>query len=163
MPSETLTAIQESNNFLLHILEANESGARLADAFTKGSEYAARLLEGGEEEVEIQQLVQPAEEGEDEETAVILPRLEAEGVSRVLGCQVVEATEVGDHVVVFAAVDSVFGGEMLQEDGELGLCYADGRYRRVGDVIDVYEDGGIEENDGGVEEDERREVMIKIA
>ena len=168
-PSETLSAIRKSENFLLHILEANENGARIADAFTKGNKSVARLLEGGVEGVEIEPVLRMVELEEDEEgeveedaeedgskayvEAIQLPMLAGKGVSRVLACEVMDEVEVGDHVVVFASVEQFLGGKGQDElEGEEvavgGLCYADGRYRRIGDVIEVRQDSG-EKRGGG--------------
>lgn len=81
------------------------------------------------------------------EEGVVLPRILGRGVRRVLRCEVLGKGErggdvgfvkVGDHVLVLAEVKGVTGN--AQEGGEeewLGLCYADGNYRAVGEVIDA--------------------------
>ena len=85
-----------------------------------------------------------------------LPRLRAEGVVRVLRCEVLGdgnrgdngedggvggLVSVGDHVLVLGKVDEILGdrkGERIGNwEGKHGLCYADGKYRRIGDVIEV--------------------------
>ena len=48
--------------------------------------------------------------------------------------------KVGDHVLVIAKVHEILDlpeGKEGGEGTENGLCYADGRYRRIGDVIDI--------------------------
>jgi len=76
-----------------------------------------------------------------------LPLLAAEGVMKVLRCEVLEdggktggLVEVGDHVLVLGKVVGIVEPPRGGREGlvvESGLCYADGRYRSVGDVIEL--------------------------
>ncbi|KAE9379545.1 hypothetical protein N431DRAFT_553724 [Stipitochalara longipes BDJ] len=156
-PSHTLSAIQKSRQFLVHILEASENGARIADSFTKGSKFVERLLEGNEKGVGILPVVVGITgEEEGKEMGIKLPMLKAEGVSRVLRCKVLSESEgrsglveVGDHVIVIARVEEIFETEGEGKgEGKGGLCYANGKYRRVGNVIKVVEDVGDGKKDG---------------
>ena len=107
-----------------------------------------------------------AEDVEKSEKAVTLPMLEATGVKAVLWCQWIQGIEVGDHEVVFAEVHYV-GGEGREEEGNGGLCYAGGKYRRVGGIIEIGQDGSEEEigdeRQGDDEKEGRREVMRRSA
>jgi flavin reductase (DIM6/NTAB) family NADH-FMN oxidoreductase RutF len=137
-PSETLSAIEQSRQFLVHVLEASEGGMSIADAFTKGRKHAKDFLRGNKEGAEVTEVeVITKYEGQ----MMSFPMLKAEGVMRVLRCTVMMKTVmVGDHRVVFARVDEILGGEEWGLEGKTGLCYADGRYRRVGDIIEVKKD-----------------------
>jgi hypothetical protein len=150
-PSRTLSALSQSRNFLIHILEASENGMKIADAFTKGNadDRSLFLHENkdvfGVEEVGV---------GKENGVEIKIPMLKAEGVISVLRCVVLGAREgvekeveedkrsksngsaiirVGNHMLVLGKVEEIIGGG---EEGRSGLCYADGRYRRVGDVIE---------------------------
>lgn len=105
----------------------------MADRFTRGG--------GGVDGFTGLEVVnQEAGEGE-----VELPRILGRGVRRVLRCEVlgrgkgggdVGFVKVGDHVLVLAEVKEVIGELEGEEEEWLGLCYADGQYRAVGEVID---------------------------
>lgn len=66
---------------------------------------------------------------------------------KVLRCEVLEdggktggLVEVGDHVLVLGKVVGIVEPPRGGREGlvvESGLCYADGRYRSVGDVIEL--------------------------
>lgn len=138
IPSKTLEAINESRNFLIHILEASEDGMKIADAFTKGSRHVTTLLSDRERGFGIKKVEIMTGTG----TKFVMPQLHEKSVMRVLRCALLEEEEgglisgllrVGDHVLVVARVEEVLLGEWGRKKG--GLCYADGEYRRVGDII----------------------------
>jgi flavin reductase (DIM6/NTAB) family NADH-FMN oxidoreductase RutF len=123
-PSTTLEAIRASRAFHVHVLAASASGARVADAFTRGN------VDGGDgwksrEFKELKNRDQP-------------PILAAEGVVKALRCELINRglVDVGDHTLVLARVRGI-----LVPPGQGGhpgaLSYAEGRYRRVGDCIDT--------------------------
>jgi flavin reductase (DIM6/NTAB) family NADH-FMN oxidoreductase RutF len=148
-PSRTLSAISKSRNFLIHILEASENGMKIADAFTKGNaDDRSLFLHENKEVFGVEEIGVGKENGAE----IKMPMLKAEGVISVLRCVVLGAGEgiekegsksskpkgsgivrVGDHMLVLGKVEEIIGGG---EEGRSGLCYADGRYRRVGDVIE---------------------------
>jgi flavin reductase (DIM6/NTAB) family NADH-FMN oxidoreductase RutF len=151
VPSQTLSTLSHTKQFLLHILEANEEGARVADAFTRGSKEARKVLHGGFRGLEIGQVGVKRTEIKFDAPELVLPLLRGGGVSRVLRCEVLSKKEgkpglirLGDHILVIARVIEVLGreGGEQEEGGERrsGLCYADGTYRRVGDIIEIKED-----------------------
>jgi flavin reductase (DIM6/NTAB) family NADH-FMN oxidoreductase RutF len=135
-PSQTLNAISQSKQFFIHILSATESGARVADAFTKGN--APDVFRNRAFEV-LRRRGSSSTEGLDP------PLLAADGIMKVLRCQVLEdrgLLEVGDHVLVLGEVISIIEpapkGEAEVE--ERGLCYLDSEYRQVGPVIELPKD-----------------------
>jgi flavin reductase (DIM6/NTAB) family NADH-FMN oxidoreductase RutF len=70
------------------------------------------------------------------------PLLAAEGVLRVLRCELVEdkgLVEVGDHVIVLGNVVSIIEPSNAQSETaeQRGLCYLDRAYREVGNIIEV--------------------------
>jgi flavin reductase (DIM6/NTAB) family NADH-FMN oxidoreductase RutF len=154
-PSRTLDALYQSRHFLIHVLEASESGARVAERFTRGNKGGNVFL--GKDDFEVGGLVVQNEGmGGEGRGDVVLPRLRAEGVVSVLRCEILgngnqdmEKNEngrsglvsVGDHVLVLGKVHEILGAEEGNGEGKHGLCYADGRYRRIGDVIEVEEKG----------------------
>lgn len=133
-PSSTLDAIQGSGQFLIHILAATKSGASVADAFTKGNGtnvfrsptftvLKTRRGTGG---------------------GIDPPLLAAEGITKVLRCEVLNGdqqglVDVGDHTLVLAKVVSIIEPGHVAEGGQerKGLCYFNGQYRDIGDAIDV--------------------------
>ncbi|CAG8950611.1 hypothetical protein HYFRA_00002820 [Hymenoscyphus fraxineus] len=131
-PSITLNALGKAGHFYIHVLEGSEEGRGVADRFTKGG--------GGVDGFEgLDVCEEKFGDGE-----VVIPRIVGRGVRRVLRCRVLGKGEgggdvgfvkVGDHVLVLAEVREVVGAD--GEGGDwLGLCYADGEYRAVGEVID---------------------------
>ncbi len=137
-----------TGQFLLHILEANEKGARIADAFTRGSKRAREVLLKGLKGLEIGQVGFELPKNYDA-AELVLPLLRGGGVSRVLKCEVrrgkaQDFVKVGDHLLVIARVFEVLDGQVEEQEegreGRTGLCYADGTYRKVGDVIEIKED-----------------------
>lgn len=83
---------------------------------------------------------------------LVLPRLIGKGVRKVLSCEILEEVDaeethsharstglirVGDHVLVMARVKDIIGDSTIRESESYGLSYTDGRYRRVGEVLDL--------------------------
>jgi len=114
----------------------------VADAFTRGNGEVPGLVfqERGEGlfGVEVIEGV-----GSDEMEHLALPRLVADGVTKVLRCEAYRNNgfvNVGDHVLIIAKVHGIIDspeGEEMEKGLENGLCYADARYRRIGEVIDI--------------------------
>jgi flavin reductase (DIM6/NTAB) family NADH-FMN oxidoreductase RutF len=149
-PSQTLAAIEHGRHFLVHLLEASEAGMLVADAFTKGSREKERVLLGNMGGVGVKAVEVATRFHKDGTTS--LPMLRNKGVMRVLRCSVLSGVEgkksglvkVGDHMLVLAKVEEILEGgdgkeevEGVEERMKSGLCYADGKYRRIGDVIEV--------------------------
>lgn len=69
------------------------------------------------------------------------PLLSAPGIVRVVRCEVLEGqqglVEVGDHVLVLGNVKGILVPPSADEDA-FGLGYVDGKYRSVGEVLDVH-------------------------
>lgn len=138
-PSQTLTAISKSKQFLIHILSATESGARIADAFTKGNTIGSDLFRNPAFLV----LNTWRKDGTDH--SLDPPLLAAQGITKVLKCELLEEKgliEVGDHVLVLGKVLSIIRPPTEHNAymrKPLGLCYAHGAYRAAGTVIEVPE------------------------
>jgi len=126
-PSTTLDAIRASGTFFVHILSATVSGARVADAFTKGN--GAEVWRSGEFTVlrRAKGTMEP-------------PLLAANGITRVLRCKVLEEPkgllDVGDHVLVLGKVLGILVPPG-SEDRDSALCYADREYKQLGDAISI--------------------------
>ncbi len=132
-PSQTLTAIAESKQFFIHILSATESGARVADAFTRGNGPGSDVFHNPLFTVLKRR-------GADLDGSLDPPLLAAEGITKVLRCELKEGqglVEVGDHVLVLGRVLSIIEPSVGQrhDDEQSGLCYLDREYRQVGSVI----------------------------
>ncbi|PMD34280.1 hypothetical protein L207DRAFT_517462 [Hyaloscypha variabilis F] len=155
-PSETLAAIEETGHFLVHILEANEAGARIADSFAhsfpRASKFMEKLLMNKVDGLWMAPVLGIDEEYDEDgygPNVVDAAMIIGEGVERYLSCSVVKDVgegrsgfvKIGDHVVVIAKVEDMIGSQVKREGGpQGGLCYADGKYRKVGGVIEVKED-----------------------
>jgi len=153
-PSRTLEALSQSRHFLIHILKANRNGMKVADIFTKGNANSISLFLRQPNEVFRVRKVKL-------NTGIIMPLLKADGVDKVLRCVVMGSGQdgreegkwseqsgsglvrVGDHVLVLGKVEEIMGGGKRWKGGRSGLSYVDGRYRRVGAVIE--ENKGWEE------------------
>lgn len=138
-PSQTLDAIKKTRKFLIHVLSATESGARVADVFTKGNGrnvFASPVFE-----------VLRMRSGDFKSQP---PLLSSPGIIKVLRCQLREdptngLLEIGDHVLVLGDVVSIIEPPPSQtgEEGEDGgLCYIDREYRRVGSIIELAKEPG---------------------
>jgi flavin reductase (DIM6/NTAB) family NADH-FMN oxidoreductase RutF len=135
-PSQTLTAIAQSKQFLIHILSATESGARVADAFTKGNGIGSDVFKNSAFQVLRRQGAEAAQRLDP-------PMLAANGIIKVLRCELMEEkglVEVGDHVLVLGKVLGIIepaGREARYITEKRGLCYLDRGYRQVGAVIEL--------------------------
>lgn len=163
--------MQASSTFLAHVLAANNSGARIADAFARGdaSVAFAKLVGGGgggdsdpvstQHNKEVQVFTGRATGG--------APLVASSGVIKVLRCRPLPGKEVqvGDHVVLVAEVLSILSPppttsaprqEEMRElnymrslqqeaagegEGEEevvhGLVYLDGKYSKIGAMVDI--------------------------
>jgi flavin reductase (DIM6/NTAB) family NADH-FMN oxidoreductase RutF len=136
-PSQTLTAISTSKQILIHILSATESGARVADAFTKGNRVGSDVFLNSAFSV-LRRRTDGAAQSLDP------PLLAAEGITKVLRCELLEGQgliEVGDHVLVLGKVLGIIepSTEHESHDERRGLCYLDRAYRKAGSVIELPE------------------------
>jgi flavin reductase (DIM6/NTAB) family NADH-FMN oxidoreductase RutF len=128
-PSRTLDAITSSQEFNIHVLASDESGAAVADHFTRGNmDGVFDTIEGA---------TYTAHRRED--GSVSAPLLAGEGVLRVLRCKLLRdgamegLVRVRDHMIVVGEVVEMIPGNKTKE---FGLAYADRRYRQVGGVIE---------------------------
>jgi flavin reductase (DIM6/NTAB) family NADH-FMN oxidoreductase RutF len=131
-PSQTLNAISESKQFLIHILSATESGARVADAFTRGN--GRDVFRNGAFEV-------LRKRGGNATESLEPPLLAADGIIKVLRCRILEdqgLVDVGDHVLILGKVVSIIDPAPRKDAKveERCLCYLDREYRQVGPVIE---------------------------
>ncbi|EFY92007.1 putative oxidoreductase [Metarhizium acridum CQMa 102] len=128
-PSRTLDAITSSKEFNIHVLASDESGAAVADHFTRGNmDGVFDTMEGATYTVDKCQHGRSS-----------APLLKGEGVLRVLRCKLLPDGATGglvrvrDHVIVLGEVVEMIPGNKTKE---FGLAYADRRYRQVGGVIE---------------------------
>lgn len=128
-PSRTLDAVRSSGEFNVHVLAGEESGALVAENFTRGNtdDVFDRLIGAKCKNTTTGGGLEP-------------PILEGDGVLYVLRCRVAmdQAPEGGlipvrDHVIVVGEVLEVVPGSRIG-DG-FGLAYADRSYRAAGAVI----------------------------
>ena len=144
-PSQTLTAISRSKQFLIHILSATESGANVADAFTKGNGSGSDVFSNPAFSVLVKTTDGTVEDLDP-------PLLAAEGITKVLRCELLEEKgliEVGDHVLVLGKVLGIIEpstDQNLDNIEKWGLCYLDRAYREVGSVIGLAGQGGEKKN-----------------
>lgn len=130
-PSRTLDAITSSKEFNIHVLAGDESGASVADHFTRGN------VDGVFDTIEGATYTRGKEQEQDGTCSA--PLLEGEGVLRVLRCRLLRDGTTGglvrvrDHVIVVGEVVETIPGNQTKE---FGLAYADRRYRQVGSVIE---------------------------
>jgi flavin reductase (DIM6/NTAB) family NADH-FMN oxidoreductase RutF len=139
-PSRTLDAIRESREFLIHILSATESGARVSHVFTQGNNPSATTSVFTSPEFGVATYGRKGE--------AQLPLLAADGVIKVLRCRLHTAegleqfgglVPVGDHVLVLANVVGIVEPPRRADSAEgeeKGLSYLDRAYRYPGSVID---------------------------
>jgi flavin reductase (DIM6/NTAB) family NADH-FMN oxidoreductase RutF len=134
-PSQTLTAISQSKQFFIHILSATESGARVADAFTKGNGIGSDVF--------LNSVFSVLRRTDRTAQSLDPPLLAAEGIPKVLRCELLEdkgLIEVGDHVLILGKVLGIIepstGHQSHDAEGR-GLCYLDRAYREVGSVIEL--------------------------
>ena len=135
-PSATLAALLRSGHFLIHLLQANENGARIADIFTMGKAglEAAKFVRGmanfRERRWDVDEIKIKGTEG------WVLPWVRGEGVGKVMQCEMLKSKmDIGDHVVVFGKVVGTLGGGEVWQDERFGLSYGGGEYRMPGEGI----------------------------
>lgn len=154
-PSRTLSAIQQSGVFFIHVLEASQDGATVADSFTKGNAdgvevgEAFRAKDGLFTVENVTYELSKTDDGSGNRE-LDLPKLTGKGVKRVLACELYRPSsasdpsladgiiKVGEHVLIVAKVSAIFpeqGIVQTEDNGEYGLSYVDGRYRMVGKTI----------------------------
>ncbi|ROT35555.1 hypothetical protein SODALDRAFT_320862 [Sodiomyces alkalinus F11] len=150
-PSRTLSAVQKSRHFNVHILEDGVEGAKVADWFTRGNAEGQHVFQG---------LVAGAgsriigdEEGspgcEAEMGANEAPILRGEGILYIIRCKVIDDAPlhglipVKDHVIVVGEVMEILEGRDRREwrEDDFGLLYADRKYRQLGNVMSKQERG----------------------
>lgn len=134
-PSSTLLAIENTRQFFVHILQANEQGAAIADAFTKGNRSGNKLFVGNEWDVEGVRLKSMTQSPVD----IVIPKLVGSGVGVVLRCSTnfdddkkSRLIGIGDHKIVIGMVHEIMGDVTM---GSEGLGYAYGKYRALGRSI----------------------------
>jgi flavin reductase (DIM6/NTAB) family NADH-FMN oxidoreductase RutF len=124
-PSRTLDAIVSSQEFNIHVLAGDASGAAVADHFTRGN------VDGVFDTIE-RATYSIGEQGS-------APLIRGQGVLRVLRCKLLRdgktegLVRVRDHVIVVGEVLEMIPVAKVQE---FGLAYADRRYRQVGSIIE---------------------------
>ncbi|KAL2759166.1 hypothetical protein ACRALDRAFT_1075423 [Sodiomyces alcalophilus JCM 7366] len=148
-PSRTLSAVQKSRHFNVHILKDNIEGAKVADWFTRGNAAGQHVSQG----LLVGAGSRPIgdEEGspgcEAEMGANEAPVLKGEGILYIIRCKVLDDAPLGglipvkDHVIVVGEVVDILegrNGEEWRED-DFGLVYADRRYRQLGNVMSKHE------------------------
>lgn len=160
-PSRTLTAIQSSRQFLVHIVDASWEGAKIASIFTNSARRRPAFGQAVKDVLESLVWIQNVA-GKD---MVPLPRLHGAGVGQVLRCEVLTegvampTTEnpngpqtngsgfvrVGDHVLVIARVLEILGEQKKWGNDEdvMGLSYLDREYQLPGRSIPIVKDSAI--------------------
>ena len=135
---------ERDGTFLAHLLASSGAGARIADAFARGGnrdgEVFRDLATGAAAKSDRLRIFT----GKGTQDA---PLLAGNGVMQVLRCRLLEGkeVEVEDHKVVVAEVLGILAQPgRRKNDDEMGLCYADRGYRRLGEVIEVRGNDGHE-------------------
>jgi flavin reductase (DIM6/NTAB) family NADH-FMN oxidoreductase RutF len=146
-PSATLGALLHNGTFLIHILEANKTGADLAARFSRGDGSNISGFEG----LDIHQLPTQAHLPQN---PIMLPLIKSPAVRRVLLCnrydyidshgQHHETISIDDHAVVHGRVAHIYNRDGIEcnatdtpeKEGWHGLGYVEGQYRRLGESID---------------------------
>lgn len=124
-PSRTLDAIASSQEFNIHVLAGDATGAAIADHFTKGN------MDGVFEDIDGASYSMT--------TSNSPPLLRGEGVLRVVRCRLLHdaptqgLVPVRDHVIVVGEVVEMIPGNT---NNEFALAYADRKYRQVGGIIE---------------------------
>jgi hypothetical protein len=146
-----LAALEANQSLLIHLLEDTAEGAGIAHGFTMGNEG------------DVFTTTEASVSEERTETGRVLPRLTGKGIRKVLKCEILQpegsadmvgrAVEesrsglirVGDHVLVVAQVKEILDPESDSEgivSDNYGLSYANGKYRQVGNTIDLADKTG---------------------
>ena len=155
VPSATFTAMSANTTFLVHLLYSSPTGARIAEAFTKGNNEQGdgfrALVTASAGGVEVFA-------GSGTQGAPLISS--ARGVMQALRCRILpeKMIDVSDHTVVVAEVLGIMSApeKRLQSQAEtaatgeqrMGLVYGDRRYRGVGPEISV-EGGSVESGTDG--------------
>lgn len=119
-------------------MSATESGARVADAFTKGNGIGSDMFINSAFSV-LRRRADGTVQSLDP------PLLAAEGITKVLRCELLEGQGligVGDHVLVLGKVLGIIEPSTECESHDVerrGLCYLDRAYRKAGSVIELRE------------------------
>jgi flavin reductase (DIM6/NTAB) family NADH-FMN oxidoreductase RutF len=129
VPSRSWDAIQQSQKLRIHLLEASERGAAIAQVFTKPYERPEMgFTELRKLGVGVKVTRSNSAPVVQDEQGAVLARLEAELLPE-------KCVEVGDHVVVLAEVTGV-DYETEREGSANGLAYAKRAYRTCGSEVD---------------------------
>ncbi|CAK43927.1 hypothetical protein AnigIFM60653_000157 [Aspergillus niger] len=145
-PSETLSALQLSKRFLVHLLAPRQATATLARDFSKGN-HNLSLLEG---KSEYEFVAHEHSLSGNETSGRPLPLLRrkqdatstgSEDFPFVLECQLhPQSIQVQDHTIVVGTVVRALSGELLSLDletkaGDLCLTYANTHFWEMGHEI----------------------------
>lgn len=136
-PSRTLDAISEGRTFNVHVLAADESGARAADWFARGNAEGAAVFEDMAAGSGCEPAPAPLGKQEGPRGA---PMLRGRGVLYVLRCRLLDEpwqglVKVRDHVIVLGEVLEIVEGHEREREERFGLVYADRKYRQLGNSI----------------------------
>lgn len=144
-PSRTLSAVQKSRRFNVHVLRDSIEGAKVADWFTRGNAKGKHVFQGLS--VGAGSCLIGDGEGspgcEAEMDANEAPILKGDGILYIIRCKVQDDAPlkglipVKDHVIVVGEVVDILEGTNRQEwrEDDFGLVYADRRYRQLGNVM----------------------------
>ncbi|KAI9670225.1 MAG: hypothetical protein M1831_006439 [Alyxoria varia] len=155
IPSATFTAMSSNKIFLVHLLSSSATGARIAEAFTKGNNEQGdgfrTLAMSSARDFEIFA-------GRGTQGAPLISS--AGGVMQVLKCRILpeKMVEVTDHKIVVAEVLGIVSApaKTRQSQAETagkgeqrwGLMYGDRRYRGVGPEVSPEGGDGESSTDG---------------
>ena len=152
-PSSTLDAFCRNRQILIHILDASQQGANIANLFTKANGEANCSTLGREFEIGraeklfgMERHLVTSRDG-DGGKFLVLPRLKGEGIGKVLRCELIEGSKsgesskvkdtvsygqrkppsgliaVGDHVLVLARVVEILEIDGAKSDGKEDMTY----------------------------------------
>lgn len=142
VPSRTFSALTSRQVFRILILSGNAAGARVADAFTKGSPEAG-----------FQALTDQGMHVAFQDKKPWAPTIRGPGILMALDCELLPAKciDVGDHAVVLAKVVRIRPGQVEHKDADAdawingqeatqrvrGLVYGNRAYRTIGPSIEL--------------------------
>ncbi|KAJ9647320.1 hypothetical protein H2199_002307 [Coniosporium tulheliwenetii] len=140
VPSRTFSALTARQVFRILILSGNAAGARVADAFTKGSPEAG-----------FQALTEQGMYVTFQDKKPWAPTIRGPGILMALDCELLpdKCISVGDHAVVLAKVARIRPGQAEHKDADAdawingheatqrvrGLVYGNRAYRTIGPSI----------------------------
>lgn len=130
VPSRSWDAIRESQRLRVHLLEASNRGAAIAQAFTRPHDHPGQAFLELRESLQLQIAVNRAGRPpiiQDCDHGAVLAHMEAYLLPE-------KCVVVGDHVVVLAEVANVTFGNEKHEDLD-GLAYAKRGYRMRGQEV----------------------------